>query len=145
MAKQQKTQPLEISAEEYILGLETQAQQETARALIPIFERATGEKAVVWGGSGLGFGRYSYRYASGHSGFAAKVGFAARKGKTSLYLFRDGGALDDYLSRLGRHKAAVGCIYVNRLSDIDLEVLEEMVRQSVRLLDDYAKEQGWAG
>lgn len=139
MAKQQKTQPLEMSAEDYIAGLETQAQRETARALLPVFERATGERAVVWGGSGLGFGRY----ASGHSGFAAKTGFAARKGKTSLYLFLHGGALDSLLARLGRHRAAVGCVYVSRLSDIDLGVLEETVRESVRLLDAYALEQGW--
>ncbi len=143
MAKQQKTQPLEMSAEDYIASLETEAQRETARALLPVFERATGKRAVVWGGSGLGFGRYSYRYASGHSGFAAKTGFAARKGRTSLYLFLQGGALDSFLARLGRHRAAVGCVYVNRLSDIDLEVLEETVRESVRLLDAYAREQGW--
>ncbi len=141
MAAEQKNRPQETPVADYIASLETEAQKEAARALIPVFERATGEKAVVWSGSGLGFGQYRYRYASGHSGFAAKAGFAPRKGKISLYLFLYGGGLDGFLARLGRHKAAVGCVYVNKLCDIDLSVLEETVRESVRLLDEYAATQ----
>ena len=140
MAKEQKTKPLEMTAEEYIRTLETDKQKEEARILIPIFERATGEPAVVWGGSGLGFGTYYYRYESGHAGYAAKAGFSPRKGKITLYLFLYGGKLDGFLARLGKHKASVGCVYVNKLADIDLLVLEETVRESVRLLDEYAAE-----
>ena len=140
MAKEQKTKPLEMTAEEYIGTLETDKQKEEARTLIPIFERATGEPAVVWSGSGFGFGTYHYRYESGHTGFAAKTGFSPRKGKISLYLFMYGGKLDSFLARLGKHKASVGCVYVNKLADIDLGVLEETVRVSVRLLDEYAAE-----
>ncbi len=140
MPWEQKTKPLNLTAEEYIGALETDKQKEEARALFPIFERATGEKAVVWGGSGLGFGQYHYKYASGHSGYAAKTGFSPRKGKISLYLFLHEGKLDSYLARLGKHKASVGCVYVSKLSDIDLDVLEETVRESVRLLDEYAAE-----
>ena len=136
MPWEQKTKPLNLTAEEYIGALETDKQKEEARALFPIFERATGEKAVVWGGSGLGFGQYHYKYASGHSGYAAKTGFSPRKGKISLYLFLHEGKLDSYLARLGKHKASVGCVYVSKLSDIDLDVLEE----TVRLLDEYAAE-----
>ena len=140
MAKEQKTKPLELTAEEHIRTLETDKQKEEAGTLIPIFERATGEPAVVWDGSGFGFGTYHYRYESGHTGFAAKTGFSPRKGKISLYLFMYGGRLDGYLKRLGKHKASVGCVYVNKLADIDLGVLEETVRVSVRLLDEYAAE-----
>ena len=143
MPWEQKTKPLNLTAEEYIGALETDKQKEEARALFPIFERATGEKAVVWGGSGLGFGQYHYKYASGHSGYAAKTGFSPRKGKISLYLFLHEGKLDSYLARLGKHKASVGCVYVSKLSDIDLDVLEETVRESVRLLDEYAAEHNW--
>ncbi len=140
MAKEQKTKPMDMTADEYIDTLETPKQQEEARTLIPIFERATGEPTVVWGGSGFGYGRYNYRYQSGHAGYAAKTGFSPRKGKVSLYLFMHEGRLDSYLARLGKHKAAVGCVYINKLSDIDLEVLEETVRESVRQLDAYAAE-----
>ena len=143
MAKEQKTKPLELTAEEYIRTLETDKQKEEARTLIPIFERAAGEPAVVWDGSGFGFGTYHYRYESGHTGFAAKTGFSPRKGKISLYLFMNGGKLDSFLARLGKHKASVGCVYVNKLADIDLGVLEETVRESVRLLDEYAAEHNW--
>ena len=143
MAKEQKTKPLEMTAEEYIQTLETDKQKEEARTLIPIFERASNEPAVVWGGSGFGFGAYHYRYESGHTGFAAKTGFSPCKGKISLYLFMYGGKLDSFLARLGKHKASVGCVYVNKLSDIDLGVLEETVRESVRLLDEYAAEHNW--
>ena len=143
MAKEQKTKPLEMTSEEYIGTLETDKQKEEARTLIPIFERAAGEPAVVWSGSGFGFGTYHYRYESGHTGFAAKTGFSPRKGKISLYLFMYGGKLDSFLARLGKHKASVGCVYVNKLADIDLGVLEETVRESVRLLDEYAAEHNW--
>ena len=85
MAKEQKTKPLEMTAEEYIQTLETDKQKEEARTLIPIFERASNEPAVVWGGSGFGFGTYHYRYESGHAGYAAKTGFSPRKGRISLY------------------------------------------------------------
>ena len=129
--------------ETYIQSLPTPKRQEEARALIPLFERATGETAQLWGGGIIGFGQYHYRYASGHAGYAAKTGFSPRKAALSLYLFLFNEALDPYLARLGKHRKAKGCVYVNKLADIDLAVLEEAVGESVRLLDAYAKEQGW--
>ena len=142
MAGEQKTKPLEMSPEEYIESLPSEKRRAEARALIPLFERASGEKAQLWGGGIIGFGEYHYRYQSGHSGTAAKTGFSPRKAAISLYLYVYDGALDGHLARLGKHKMAKGgCVYVNKLADIDLSVLEETVKESVRLHDAYIREQ----
>ncbi len=137
MPYEQKTKPTDASVAAYIDSLPSLKRQEEARTLVQLFERATGEQAVLWGPSIIGFGEYSYTYASGHSGTAARTGFSPRKAAISLYLFLYDGALDGHLARLGKHKASKGCVYVNKLADIDLSVLEEAVRESMRLLEKW--------
>ncbi len=141
MPYEQKTKSTTDSVADYIASLPSPRRQEEARELVALFERATGELAVLWGPSIIGFGQYHYTYASGHSGTAASTGFSPRKAAISLYLFMYDGAMDAYLARLGKHKAAKGCVYVNKLADIDLGVLEDMVRESMRLLEDWQQKQ----
>lgn len=137
MPYEQKTKPTTDSVADYIASLPSPRRQEEARELVALFERATNEPAVLWGPSIIGFGQYHYTYASGHSGTAASTGFSPRKAAISLYLFLYDGALDGHLARLGKHKASKGCVYVNKLADIDLSVLEEAVRESMRLLEKW--------
>ncbi len=136
MAYGQKTIPTARAAEDYIIGLPTEKQRREAQTLVALHEEATGWPAVMWGPDIIGFGCYHYRYASGHEGEAARVAFSPRKAAVTFYLFLYNGALDGILARLGKHRASKGCVYVNKLEDISLEVLKEAVRESVRLIND---------
>ena len=93
-----------------------------------MMERVTGEPATMWGPSIIGFGRYHYRYASGHEGEMCRVGFSPRAANLALYV----GGFPEYealLATLGKHKRSKACLYVNKLADVDLAVLEEIVRR----------------
>lgn len=85
----------------------------------------------MWGPSIIGFGSYHYRYASGHEGDAALAGFAVRKSEFSIYIVAGFDGQEALLARLGKHKAAKACLYIKRLADIDLKVLERLVSESV--------------
>lgn len=132
-----KTQATGVDPADFIAAVEPAAKRADAEVLDALFRRATGEPAKMWGPSIVGYGSYHYRYASGHEGRAARVGFSPRKARHSLYLLGCGGEADNarfqgLLARLGKHSRAVACLYVNKLADIDLAVLEEMVALSWR-------------
>ena len=95
--------------------------------------RITGEKPKMWGPSIVGFGSYHYKYASGHEGDACLAGFSPRKAEFSIYLDtpEDSAERSDLLARLGKHRMGKGCLYVKRLEQVDLGVLEQLVRHSV--------------
>ena len=135
MAYEQKTKVTDQQVEDYIASLPQEKRQKEARILVNLFEEVSGFPARMWGPSIIGFGSYRYQYASGHKGEAARTGFSPRKAAISLYLMLYDGVLDSILARLGKHKAAKGCVYVNKLEDIDLEVLKEAVNVSLRELD----------
>jgi hypothetical protein len=98
-----------------------------ARALIALMERATGEPPLLWEYGIIGFGRYRYRYDSGREGEAGVAGFAPRKNELVVYLPADPPDKDALLARLGKHKAGKSCLYIKRLADVDLAVLEQLV------------------
>jgi len=129
-----KTKPTPVSVEDFIAGLENPARREDATAVVALLANVTGETATMWGPSIIGFGRYRYRYDSGREGEAPLVGFSPRKAKLVFYLAADEAERADFLGRLGKHKTDGGCVYVNRLSDIDPNVLAEMARCSMRTL-----------
>ncbi len=128
-----KTQANDVSVEGFIAAVEPPVKRDDARILLRLFEKVTGEKPRMWGGSIIGFGEYRTIYASGRDVHWMRAGFSPRKAKHSLYMM--GGYCDDLaasereeaLTRLGKHKTGKSCIYINKLSDIDLEVLEEMI------------------
>ena len=97
-----------------------------ADTLIPIMERISGASATMWGRSIVGFGSYHYQYESGHEGDMCRIGFSPRSGSLVLYLaaYRRQQAL---LARLGKHKLGKGCLYVNKLADVDMTVLEQLI------------------
>ena len=92
----------------------------------------TGEPAQMWGPTIVGFGRYHYKYASGREGDAAAVGFSPRKSSLSLYGLTYGPEAAELLGRLGKHKVGAGCLYVNKLDDVDEAVLAELIRLGYR-------------
>ncbi|KGM12567.1 DUF1801 domain-containing protein [Cellulomonas carbonis] len=108
-----------------------------ALALLPLMERATGQPPRLWGTSIVGFGRYHYTYATGREGDAAAVGFSPRKANLTVYFPMGFDDLQDDLARLGPHTTSVSCLYLKRLDDVDLEVLEGMVRRGYRQAVDH--------
>ena len=126
MAVAQKTKPTDVSVADFIAAVEDPKRRADAEAACALLSEATGEPAVMWGPSIVGFGAYHYRYASGHEGDAPLVSFSPRKANLVFYLFGCDEGRGDLLDRLGKHKAGKGCVYVNRLSDIDPAVLKAM-------------------
>ncbi len=129
-----KTRPTTVSVADFIAAVEDPRRREDATALVAILEEETGEPATLWGASIIGFGAYHYRYDSGHEGDSCLVGFSPRKANLVLYMAADEPERTERLSRLGKHKSGKGCVYVNRLADVDERVLREMARVSVATL-----------
>jgi hypothetical protein len=125
-----KTQKNLSSVEDFISTLEPDRRAD-AEILVTLMNRATGEPAAMWGESIVGFGEYHYKYSSGHEGDWFLTGFSPRKKEFSLYLMCDLAREEKLLAKLGRHKIGKSCLYVRRLSDIDLEVLQDLIRRSV--------------
>ncbi|HEV7352387.1 MAG TPA: DUF1801 domain-containing protein [Brevundimonas sp.] len=131
-----KTRPKPASPEAFIDSVEHPGRREDARAVLALLAEATGEPPVMWGSSIIGFGKYRYTYDSGHSGEAPLVGFSPRKANLVFYMAAYDDARQAFLDRLGKHKAGKGCIYLNRLADVDAGVLVEMARWSVKTLKE---------
>jgi hypothetical protein len=127
-----KTKPTTVSAEAFIEAVEHPGKREDARVLDALFRKVTGEEPQMWGPTIVGYGQYHYRYDSGHEGDTCRAGFSPRKARHSLYLLGCGDEQSNtsfapLLARLGKHSRGKGCLYVNKLADIDMGVLEEMV------------------
>ena len=125
-----KTRPTQASVEGFIAGVEPASKRADAPVLDALFRKVTGEAPRMWGPSIIGYGQYHYRYESGHEGDMCRAGFSPRKAKHSLYILGCGGEdeeMEALLARLGKHSRGAGCLYVNKLADIDLGVLEEMI------------------
>ena len=126
-----KTRPTDASVEAFIDAVDHPRRREDARTLLDLMQRVTGEQPVMWGPSIVGYGSYHYRYASGQEADWPVVGFSPRKQNLSIYIMTGFEESDELLSRLGKHKTGKSCLYVNKLADVDLDVLEKLVRASV--------------
>lgn len=131
-----KTQPNDHSVLEFIEQIESVKKREDAYRLLDLFTETTGCEAKMWGASIIGFGSYHYKYDSGHEGDAPVVGFSPRKAKHSLYLAQGEPNREELLSQLGKHKTGKACVYVNKLGDIDVEVLRSLIQQSITFIND---------
>ncbi len=132
---QNKTVPTGVSVEAFIASVEPARKAAEAQQLDALFRRVTGYRPQMWGPSLVGYGRYHFRYASGREGDFLATGFSPRKARHSIYImpgYQDYGAI---LSRLGKHKLGKSCLYVNKLADIDLEVLAELIRTGLKDLN----------
>jgi len=134
LTKENKTKPETKSVAAFLAEVEPAGRADEGRVLTDLFTRASGEKPVMWGPSIIGFGTYHYRYESGHEGDSPRVGFSPRKAKLVCYLKLDSVGAAPLLARLGKHGTGKGCLYINKLSDIDLSVLEELVTDSYQAM-----------
>ena len=132
-----KTQPSDASVDDFLNSTEHPQKRADSFSLKKIMEDVTGEKAMMWGESIVGFRKYHYHYESGRKGEFLIAGFAPRKANMSLYLL---GCMenkfDELLAHLGKHKTGASCIYFNKLTDLNEGVLRQLIKESY----DYMKE-----
>jgi hypothetical protein len=131
-----KTKETENSVIEFIEAVDSPKKREDAYKLLDVFTETSGYPAKMWGPSIIGFGSYHYKYASGHEGDAPLVGFSPRKAKISLYFATGDTAREELLKKFGKHTSGKACVYVNKVADIDTDVLKELITQSIKFLQE---------
>ncbi|WP_425865113.1 DUF1801 domain-containing protein [Arthrobacter sp. TWP1-1] len=128
MNSENKTAPTQVDPREFISAVDTtEVRRRDARVLLEMMEEITGHPPRMWGPSIIGFGEYHYKYASGREGDAAAVGFSPRKAKLVIYGLTYSPNAAALLARLGNFTSSVACVYVNKLADIDLGVLRDLI------------------
>ncbi|WP_170402538.1 DUF1801 domain-containing protein [Ruegeria arenilitoris] len=132
-----KTVPTGESVERFLSAVQPASKAGDALALDRLFRKTTGFEPVMWGPSIVGYGRYHYRYKSGREGDFLATGFSPRKAALSIYIMPGYADFGDILSRLGKHKLGKSCLYVNKLADIDLDVLAELIRAGLEDLEKH--------
>ena len=139
MAKNKTTQT-EVSVEDFINKVENETRRDDSRKLISLFTSITGFDPKMWGPTIIGFGSYHYKYASGHEGDAPLGAFSPRKDSLVLYFASEFEGKDELLSKLGKHKSAVACVYIKKLSDINIGTLKKLIKNSISHINQlYAK------
>ncbi len=118
------------SVDEFLAAVPKEQRRRDGYTVLHLMTRATGQQAEMWGPSIVGFGRYTYRYASGRSGEWPATGFSPRAAATTVYLMHGLEGREDLLARLGPHTTGKSCLYLKDLDAVDLGVLEELVRRS---------------
>jgi len=131
-----KTKKNEASVEGFLKSVENKKRREDSFVVLDLMKEVTGEEAVMWGPSIVGFGDYHYKYASGREGNWMKVGFSPRKKNMTLYIMDGFGSYNSLLQNLGKYSTGKSCLYINKLEDVDQQVLKELVRQSVASVSD---------
>lgn len=133
-----KTVAGDASVEAFIAGVDDPRRREEAAQIDALMRRATGEGPRMWGPSIVGYGAYDYAYASGRSGTSMRAGFSPRKGQHVVYLMGEWGdaqaEASALLARLGKHSLGASCLNIKRLGDVDMGVLEELVRLNWRVM-----------
>jgi hypothetical protein len=126
-----KTQPTGQSVEAFLNSVENEKRRQDCFTLLSLMQEVTRSEPRMWGDSIIGFGSYHYKYESGREGDWFVAGFSPRKQNLTLYIMAGFDHYDDLLSKLGKYKTGKSCLYVNRLEDVDMRTLRELVQQSV--------------
>jgi hypothetical protein len=126
-----KTKPTEVSVESHIAAIANEEQRNDAQRLVALMRKVTKQEPRMWGPSIVGFGSYHYKYASGHEGDSALAAFAARGRELVVYTAESFEGRDVLLAKLGEHRIGKVCVYIRRLANVDLKVLEKLVARSV--------------
>ena len=140
-----KTKATKGSVKDFIAAVPNETRRKDALALLKLFETITGWKAQMWGPSIVGFGRYDYVYESGTKGAMCVVGFSPRGSSLSIYsgFMASGPEAARYLEKLGKHKTGKGCLYIDKLADVQLPALEKLLKAGLASMKKKAKAEGW--
>lgn len=132
-----KTKATDVSVDDFIDAVPIPQRREEAKKIRAMLERLTGEPARMWGPTIIGFGRYHYKYESGHGGVMCRLGFSPRKAELVLYLLTEAGGerQQAQLARLGKHRTTKCCLYIKKLSDVDEGVLVELAADTLAYMN----------
>lgn len=131
-----KTQPTEVDPKDFLAAVEPGWKREDAETVCALMEGLSGHQPKMWGPSIVGFGEYHYKYESGREGDFLLIGFSPRKSALTLYVMGGFPRHEAIMARLGKYKTGKSCLYVKRLSDIDMAVLEELISASLAHMRD---------
>ena len=126
-----KTQKNDASVEDFLNGVSDERKRNDSFAILDLMRDVTGDEPAMWGTSIVGFGSYRYKYASGREGEWMVTGFSPRKQNLTLYIMSGFDNYDSLLSDLGKYKTGKSCLYINKLDDVDLATLRDLIEQSV--------------
>ena len=124
-----KTAPTDASVDDFIAGVDNKRRHADALTLLELFKQITQLEPVMWGPSIIGFGSYHYKYASGREGDMLATGFSPRKANLSLYVGDKFDGAAELYEKLGKYKRSVACLYINKLADVDMDVLKEIIEK----------------
>ena len=133
-----KTKPTDESVVAFLNKVENDRRRQDSFKVLQLMKEITGEEPKMWGTSIVGFGSYTYKYASGREGEWMAIGFSPRKQALTLYIMDGFGEYDALLGELGKHKTGKSCLYINKLDDVDMDVLRDLIQKSV----DFVSTQG---
>ena len=134
-----KTKPNKVSVEKFLNSVKDEKKREDSFKILELMKKITKEEPIMWGPSIVGFGKYQYKYASGREGDWFLTGFSPRKQNLTLYIMSGFKRYNELMKKLGKHKTGSSCLYVNRLEDLDMKVLKELITESVK----YMKNKKW--
>lgn len=129
-----KTKKNKASVDKFLQSVKDEKKREDSYKILKIMKQITKAEPVMWGTSIIGFGSYHYKYASGREGDWFLTGFSPRRQSLSLYIMSGFTKYQDLLKMLGKHKTGKGCLYINKIEDIDIKVLKDLIKQSVNYL-----------
>ena len=129
-----KTVQTDASVRQYLDAIKDETRRRDCDTLVAMLQRVSGKEPRMWGTSIIGFGSYHYKYASGREGDSCLLGLSSRAAAITLYGMGGIDDRDDLLTSLGKHTRGKGCLYIKRVADVNLEVLESLVRTSVERL-----------
>ncbi|MBT2571885.1 DUF1801 domain-containing protein [Planococcus sp. ISL-110] len=131
-----KTKETDADVIRFIESVDNPKKRQDAYILLRLFEQTSSFPATMWGSGIIGFGSYHYAYKTGHEGDAPLVGFSPRKAKISLYFATGDDARGPLLEKFGKHTSGKACVYINKTEDVDLDVLQQLIRQSIDFLQE---------
>lgn len=135
-----KTAPNDLSVTDFLDSVEDEQKRQDSYTLLETMQRLSGAEPIMWGSSIIGFGNYRYRYKSGREGDWFLTGFSPRKNALTLYLMGGLEQQAELLEKLGKYKRGKGCLYIKKLSEVDTDVLEEMIALGIRKLQEQDQE-----
>jgi hypothetical protein len=131
-----KTKVNDASVEDFINATGDEKVIADCNTIIKMMQKASGEPPKMWGDAIVGFGLYTYKYSSGTTGDWPRLAFSPRKANLTLYLMPGFERMQDILQRLGKHKTSKACLYIKRISDVDLNVLKELIDWSLKEINE---------
>ena len=134
-----KTKPTDVKVEDFLNTIQNEQKRKDSFAVLELMKKATKCEPIMWGPAIVGFGIYTYKYGSGKEMDWPMVGFSPRKQNFTLYLARGDDNYDALMQKLGKHSTSPACLYIKRLSDIDMPTLEKLVKESCKYLKAHPK------